>query len=66
LLAPPRPAKLMFKLSLFPRGNNRNRPLKRLPAADLEYPQEVDRLFRRFWRERRLGPRPAEEGRPCA
>jgi len=56
----------MLKLSLFPRGNNRNRPLKRLPAADLEYPQEVDRLFRRFWRERRLGPRPAEEGRSCA
>lgn len=37
----------------FPRGNNRNRPLKqRLPAADFESPQEVERLFRRFWRER--------------
>ena len=53
----------------FPRGNNRNRPLKqRLPVADLESPQEVERVFRRFWKERQVAFRPAaaEEGRPCA
>lgn len=59
----------MLKLMRFPRGNNRNRPLKqRLPVADLESPQEVERVFRRFWKERQVAFRPAaaEEGRPCA
>ncbi|MBI2502717.1 MAG: hypothetical protein HYW07_05735 [Candidatus Latescibacteria bacterium] len=60
----------MLKLARFPRGNNRNRPLKqRLPAVNFE--AEVERIFRRFWRERgrvaRLGlPRgTAEEGALC-
>ena len=52
----------------FPRGNNRNRPLKqRLPTVDFEL--EVERVFRRFWRERALGrglaAGAAEEGAPC-
>lgn len=55
----------MLKLRRFPRGNNRNRPLKRLAAADLDSPQEVDRLFRRFWRERQWQKRAVEEGVPC-
>lgn len=55
----------MLKLMRFPRGNNRNRPLRRLAAVDLDSPQEVDRLFRRFWRERRAGRRGVEEG-SCA
>ncbi len=46
----------MLKLRSFPRGNNRNRPLKqRLQGADFESPQELERLFRRFWRERQRG-----------
>ena len=46
----------MLKLMYFPRGNNRNRPLKqRLPGGDFESPQELERLFRRFWRERQRG-----------
>jgi hypothetical protein len=58
----------MLKLARFPSGNNRNRPLKRAPALDLESPQEVERLFRRFWRERRLDRRlsAAGEGMACA
>lgn len=46
----------------FPRGNNRNRPLKRMPLVDFESPQEVERLFRRFWREREVGRRVDEGG----
>ncbi len=56
----------MLKLMSFPRGNNRNRPLKRMLVVDLESPGEVDRLFRRFWRERRLERRAAEEEVTCA
>lgn len=58
----------MLKLMRFPRGNNRNRPLKRLPVADFESPQEVERLFRRFWRERMVDRRgaAAEDGMACA
>ena len=58
----------MLKLMRFPQGNNRNRPLKqRLSVVDLESPQEVERVFRRFWKERQqvLYRAPAEEGRVC-
>ncbi len=55
----------MLKLMSFPRGNNRNRPLKRMPVVDCESPGDVDRLFRRFWRERRLERRAVEEGILC-
>ena len=56
----------MLKLRRFPSGNNRNRPLKRLPAVGFESPQEVERLFRRFWRERQAQRRTVEEGITCA
>ena len=58
----------MLKLRRFPRGNNHNRPLKRLPAVDFESPREVERVFRRFWREREVGRRGAAagEGISCA
>lgn len=46
----------MLKLMSFPRGSNRNRPLKqRLQSVDFDSPQELERLFRRFWRERQRG-----------
>lgn len=58
----------MLKLRRFPRGNNRNRPLKRLSMVDFESPQEVERVFRRFWRERKAGQQGsvAGEGISCA
>ena len=56
----------MLKLSSFPRGTNRNRPLKlkaiaqeQLAEAENDSPQETRRLFQRFWndyrRDRRRG-----------
>lgn len=47
----------MLKLSNFPRGSNRNRPLKLRAIAlqeedDGHNLQETRRLFKRFWRER--------------
>lgn len=58
----------MLKLRHFPRGNNRNRSLKRLSVVDFESPQEVERVFRRFWRERKASRQGsiAGEGGSCA
>jgi hypothetical protein len=43
----------MLKLMRFPQGTNHNRTLKRPVVADGEIntDAEVQRLFRRFWRE---------------
>ena len=49
----------VLKLSQMPRGTNRNRPLKLRPGEEfdpeeeMESLQEAQRLFRRFWRDRK-------------
>ncbi len=56
----------MLKLMNFPRGSNRNRPLKdRMPALS-ESPRQVERIFRRFWREYRRTPPLKGEEEACA
>lgn len=51
----------MLKLMRFPRGSNRNRPLKDRLPKQFESPRQVERIFRRFWREYRLPPPQAGE-----
>lgn len=52
----------MLKLMSFPCGSNRNRPLKERLSAEFESPRQVERIFRRFWREYRLAARCRQEG----
>lgn len=45
----------MLKLMRFPRGTNRNRTLKQKPLhleEEIDSKVVVERIFRRFWRER--------------
>ena len=45
----------MLKLMRFPRGTNRNRTLKQKPLhleEEIDSMVAVERIFRRFWRER--------------
>ncbi len=65
----------MLKLMRFPRGTNRNRTLKPQTVnylAEVGAAEDVETIFRRFWRERALlaasraragGERDAEEVR---
>ena len=45
----------MLKLIRFPRGTNRNRTLKQKPLRldeEIDSTVVIERIFRRFWRER--------------